>query len=510
MQRPVTAGGTASALTDLGEGAPGVSSAKPPAPSKATPAKAAVAAISLAPRKDTVIGAAYGPELSAHTSEEQCHSAARASTALQTKEELSSSASPVTKGEGSAAAVHESPQVRLEQAELASSKTFQVGNLDASAAAPDTLHLRSTQSSDVASGEQADAGNKDEDDSWQALLARPVVSEPSQHPPAREEPSPSPGLQGAPKQLPGTPPTAPTAAKARQVSSSGAGGYADLSDTYASSEHLGSEEPSLASPAAASYAHLSDNHLGVSTTSALSGPPPSANGALSHQDASGSHTASSRGYAALSDSYLLPPSLEHRMSEALPVSSNAAMGPPSHSTLDPMEQRQLGALPVSSSSIMDPPSQILPDTFQRRQLSSFQPPASLSSGPPSRDAYRGAADTGPASFRSGTGSQPDELHSASDGLKGSLWGASGDRSSVGELGRASPCRPWGEPGGPPPSSFQMPPSSFQRPAWSTVDSGRGILSQPRRTSQDNNEPMLADMANGASKPSDLSNGHSTG
>lgn len=267
---------------------------------------------------------------------------------------------------------------------------------------------------------------------------------------------------------------------------------------------------SLASPAAASYAHLSDDYLGVSTTSALSGPPPSAHGALSHQDASGSHTASSGGYAALSDSYLLPPSLEHRTFGALPVSSKAAMGPPSHSTLDPIEQRQLGALPVSSSSIMGPPYRDLPNTFQQGQLSSLQPPASLSSGPPSRDTYRGPADTGPATFRSGPGSQPDELHSASAGLKSSLWGASGDRSSVGQWGRASPSRPWGEPGGPPPSSFQMPPSSFQRPAWSTADSDRGFLSQPRRTSQDSNGPMLADMANSASKPSDLSNGHATG
>ena len=400
--------------------------------------------------------------------------------------------------------------MKIEQAELAPSKTFQVGNADASAAAPDTFHLGSTQSCDVSSGEQADAGNEYEDDSWQALLARPLVSEPSQHPPARKEPSSSPGLQGTPKQLPGTPPAAPTAAKAPQYSSSGAGGCVNLSDMYATSKQLGSEEPSLASPAAASYAHLSDDYLGVSTTSALSGPPPSAHGALSHQDASGSHTASSGGYAALSDSYLLPPSLEHRMSGALPVSSKAAMGPPSHSTLDPIEQRQLGALPVSSSSVMDPPSRDLPDTFQQRQLSSLQPPASPSSSPPSRDAYRGIADTGQAPFRLGPGSQPDELHSASAGLRNSLWGASGDRSSVGEWGRASPSRPWGEPGGPPPSSFQMPPTSFQRPAWSTADSDRGFLSQPRRTSQDSNGPMLADMANGASKPSDLSNGHATG
>ena len=106
MQPPVAAGGTASALTDSAEGAPGVSSADPPAASKATPAMAVVAALSLAPRNDTIIGAAYGPELSAHPSEEQDHSAARASTAPQTKEKLSSSALPVTKGRAQ-------PQLRM-------------------------------------------------------------------------------------------------------------------------------------------------------------------------------------------------------------------------------------------------------------------------------------------------------------------------------------------------------------------------------------------------------------
>ncbi len=114
------------------------------------------------------------------------------------------------------------------------------------------------------------------------------------------------------------------------------------------------------------------------------------------------------------------------------------MGPPSHSTLDPIEQRQLSAFPVSMAPASKPPSQATLNADQRPSVS----------GHLLKDAEKGTAqsqDIGPVSFRSQDASQIGNGHRVSAAPAHSLFGSFGSDNSRADTGQGSPYRPWREP-----------------------------------------------------------------
>ena len=367
----------------------------------------------------------------------------------------------------------------------------------------------------------------DAEASWDVLLARPAPPHNAKQTAQEQDASSASDMQQSVHQDPEAADRPGSAAQPPASSSTqGAAGYASLSDAYASSQQLHTAEQSREDTPAASraqlsdayvaskqvmpaerhpngspaadYAHLSDEYLGgTGSGAALSGPPPRAEGLGTHPDSLDSGIASSsHGYAALSDSYLSPSALEPRISGALPVSSNAAMGPPSHSTLDPIEQRQLGTLPASMAARSMPPPQL-----------AIEPSAQAPNhtGPRSNPATKGTADTpdtGVASLWLGGASQSDSMQSASAAPARSRFGSWGS-DIRGDVERASPARPWHEP-------LQAPPSSFQRPSWITSDSKEETLGEAEQRAQDASKAGLSQMTNGDNRPSELSNGHAAG
>ena len=419
---------------------------------------------------------------------------AAASSMGQQHEQVLSSASPVRVEERPGAILHASP---------AGAK-----------------HRNAVQAMMSGSAEEDDA-----DASWDALLARPSPAQAPKQPNQEQAASLAPSMQQAVQESAGAA-HLEAAAQPASTSNDAAAGYASLSDAYASSQQLHTaersrqaapsashaqlsdahasskqaspERPLPRSSPAADYAHLSDEYLGgISSGAALSGPPPRAEVLAGRPDSliSGGAT-SSNSYAALSDSYLSPPDLEPRISGALPVSSNAAMGPPSHSALDPIEQRQLGAPPASVATAVLAPPQPARDALVQAS-DSFSVPELPS---------KGSADGSVRAARplwGGSAGQLDTVQSASAAPASSLFGSFGIDSRAGS-GRVSPLRPWHEP------MLNPPPSSFQQPPWSTSDSNQASVSRLEQSALDSSVPGLQEAPNGTSRPSELSNGHAAG
>ena len=369
------------------------------------------------------------------------------------------------------------------------------------------------------------ADEEDIDTSWDALLARPSPAHAPKQPTQEQAASSGPVVQ----QAQGSAAAADHVSKAAQpgsTSSDVAAGYASLSDAYASSQELHTSDPSSQAAPSAShgrrsdahassmhvspersfpksspatdYAHLSDEYLGggAGPDVALSGPPPGADVVGAQVNSFGSGIPSpSHDYAALSDSYLSPPNLEPRISGSLPVSSNAATGPPSHSTLDPIEQRQLGALPATRAAASMGPSHLAPDPSAQSRDASPQPRYT------SRSAA-GGLDQGMASLWSGGTGQLDVVQSTSAVPARSLFG-SFSHEDIADSRQGLPVRRRHEPTGPPPSSFQL-------PSWMTSDSKQESLSRMEQSIQNSSGPGLHEMTNGDSRPSELSNGHAAG
>ena len=369
------------------------------------------------------------------------------------------------------------------------------------------------------------AEEDDADASWDALLARPSPAHVPKQAIQEQAASLAPSMEHSVAKSAGAP-RLEEAAEPKSSSGNAAAGYASLSDAYASSrqpylaERSRQATPSVsraqpsdaqapskqASPErllptrspAADYAHLSDEYLGgTSSGAALSGPPPRANKAGAHPDSLNSGlAASSHSYAALSDSFLSPPDLEPRISGALPVSSNAAMGPPSHSALDPIEQRQLGAPPASmAATALAPPQPAWDPSAQ----------VSASSSLPELHSKGSAAVSGrgPPSVWSGGAGQLDQVPSASAAPARSLFGSFGTDSRA-DSGRVSPLRPWHEP------ALNPPPSSFQQPSWTASESKQDSVSALEQSAPDSSGPGLYEIPNGSNRASELSNGHAAG
>lgn len=392
------------------------------------------------------------------------------------------------------------------------------------AAARQALPARAERREAGLSMTSVSAQEEDTDTSWDALLARPSPTRAPRQSTQEQAASSAPVVQQAQASAAAADHVSTTAQPA-STSSDVAAGYASMSDAYASSHlhtadcrsqaapsashgrlsdaHASSKQASpervfpKSSPAA-NFAHLSDEYLGggAGPGVALSGPPAQAEAVGAHVNSLNSDAASpSHGYAALSDSYLSPPNLEPRISGALPVSSNAAMGPPSHSTLDPIEQRQLGALPASRAAASTGPSHSAHDDLAQATVTSPQPQHT------SRSAA-GGPHKGMPSLWSGGASQLDVVHSTSAAPARSLFNSSGNDGRA-DPRQGSPVGRWHEPMGPPPSSFQL-------PSWITSESSQERLSSVEQSIQNSSGAGLHDMANGDSRPSELSNGHATG
>ena len=432
--------------------------------------------------------------LSLSTSSRQDSSAAGFRLGQQQEQTLSSM-SPVRTGERPAAVLHASP-ARAEHRDAA----------------------RPVQASMTAEEEDAEA-------SWDALLARPLPPRASKHR-AQEQASSASDMQQTVQQVPEAADHPGNTAQPATSSVKGAAGYASLSDAYASIQQVQpAEQSGQATPAAshallsdvyaaskqavpevkhhnsspaADYAHLSDEYLGGSGSgTALSGPPPRAEGVGTHPDSLNSGIAgSSHGYAALSDSYLSPSALEPRISGALPVSSNAATGPPSHSNLDPIEQRQLGTLPASMTAGSTAPSQLALDPSAQAPKSPYPESA------PATKSSADIRDKGTPSLWSAGMSQLDSTQSASAAPPRSFYGSWGTNTKT-DSGIASPTRSWHEP-------MEPPPSRFQRPSWVTSDSKEDTLGGVEQSAQDSSKAGLSQMTSGDNRLSELSNGHAAG
>ena len=420
-------------------------------------------------------------------------------------------------GAASSSTVAQPSEVQIEQRSSAPS----AAKADVSAAAEDQQRV---EPSELGLGSTEES----EDDSWQALLARPAPARPPRH---------APDLEPAQQQ----------SSQAQLLSSPAADGSVNRPGSAAvSTQHQPQKLETRADPLQ-SYQHLSDDYLGLSESTAISSAPPAvlgsehpadtldggagvANGYAALSDSylspprlgngtagtatntatsdanagrnagdhrSGAPDSGTADHAALSDSWLPPPELSQRASGALPVSRSAASGPPSHSALDPVEQRQLSALPVSNGSASPPPSWRALGLFERPQQGR----------PPQRPSSPLSRQSGQRSQHSRDDTQgPDAASSASTWLHDvqhasaaptDTAGAEGARrASFGSVGgnsaaftrQGSPSRSWL-------GADEAPPSRYQRPPWMADDSEQGIRDRSMQPSS-NLGPFAVSDGNG--------------
>ena len=426
------------------------------------------------------------------------------------------SAEDVTSAAGSSTVAQPSA-VQVEQrsdAPSAAKAAFSAAAEDQQRVEPSELGLGSTEES--------------EDDSRQALLARPAPT---------RQPRNAPDLQQARQQ----------SSWPRALSSPAANRSVDLPGSAAVSTQQQPQNPETREGPLQSYPHLSDEYLGHSESAAVNSNAPAISGGEHPADTLGGGAGVASGYAALSDSYLSPPRLgrgasgtapiaigsnqnahEHqssvpgsgaadraalssgylpppelsqRASGALPVSRSAASGPPSHSALDPVEQRQLGALPASNGSASPPPSWPALGLFERPQQG--RPPQRPSS-PLSRQSgqhsqHSGDIAQGPDAGSSASTRLHDVQHAsaAPTGSAGNESNEGARRASYGSLGgngaaftrQGSPSRLWLGADGPPPSRYQRPP-------WMADDSEQGIRDRSTQPGS-NSGPFAVSDGNGA-------------
>lgn len=369
-----------------------------------------------------------------------------------------------------------------------------------------------------------DSTEESEDDSWQALLARPA--------PAR-----------LPHHAPDLQPTQQQSSQPQGLSSPAADGSINLPGSAAVKKAHQPQDLETRADSLQSYLHLSDEYLGLSESAAVSSAAPARSGVEHPADTLGGGAGVTNGYAALSDSYLSPPRLGHgasgtaasapssgrngdehqssapdsgaadraalssswvpppelsqRASGALPVSRSAASGPPSHSALDPVEQRQLGALPASNGSasppLLWPALGLLEHPQQGRPPQ--RPSSPLSRQPGQHSQHSRDIAQSPDAGSSASIRLHDAQH-ASAAPTGSAGSEGARRASFGSVGgnsaaftrQGSPSRSWLGADGPPPSRYQRPP-------WMADDSEQGTRDQSMRSSSTSG-PFAVSVGNG--------------
>ena len=369
-----------------------------------------------------------------------------------------------------------------------------------------------------------DSTEESEDDSWQALLARPA--------PAR-----------LPHHAPDLQPTQQQSSQPQGLSSPAADGSRNLPGSAAVKKAHQPQDLETRADSLQSYLHLSDEYLGLSESAAVSSAAPARSGVEHPADTLGGGAGVTNGYAALSDSYLSPPRLGHgasgtaasapssgrngdehqssapdsgaadraalssswvpppelsqRASGALPVSRSAASGPPSHSALDPVEQRQLGALPASNGSasppLLWPALGLLEHPQQGRPPQ--RPSSPLSRQPGQHSQHSRDIAQSPDAGSSASIRLHDAQH-ASAAPTGSAGSEGARRASFGSVGgnsaaftrQGSPSRSWLGADGPPPSRYQRPP-------WMADDSEQGTRDQSMRSSSTSG-PFAVSVGNG--------------
>ena len=413
-------------------------------------------------------------------------------------------------GAASSSSMAQPSEVQIEQKTGAP----EAGKADSSAAAEDQ-HRAQPFGLGLGSTEEG------EDDSWQALLARPAPPRPPFH---------APDLEPAQQQ----------SLQPQGLSSPATGESVDRSGSAAVNTQHQPQEPEAGRDALQSYLHLSDEYLGLSDSAAVSSAPSANLGGEHPADTLNGGAGAANGYAALSESYLSPPRLGHgasgtaanspssgrnagehrssapdssaadraalssswlpppelsqRASGALPVSRSAASGPPSQSALDPVEQRQLGALPASNGSASPPPSWPALGLFERPQQG--RPPQRPSSPLSRQSGQRLQHSRDDAQGPDAGSSASTRLHDAQHASAPPIDTAGGEgarRASSGSVGgnsaafsrQGSPSRSWLGADGPPPSRHQ-------RPAWMADDSEQGIRDRSMQPSSNSGPFALSD------------------